>query len=259
MLVGSSYTVQIWEHSSVDVAGVQASLAFDHTVLQITSVTFGPAFDSAPIKAPSASRMSQFISSANASGWLSGISANEIQPDSIPAGDNVFLKVTFTPIVCGRPSDLDLPTLAFDALMSDGRPDSYGNTLPLSAVGGIVQAADCAPGQTPLTITPPPVPTPITNTRVVYVYVTPAAAANPQETAPPELGVAAETGTPAPTPKQQAPVGKATHLPAPATSSSPGGDDSGTIFLLLLMIPLYSWIGALWFIRRYGVKGLIPA
>ena len=257
VVVGTSRTFQIWEHSSVDIAGVQATLAFDYTVLQITSVTFGPAFASAPIKAPSASRMSQFISAANTTGWLSGISANMLQPDNIPAGDNLFLTVTFTPIVCGRPSDLDLPTLVYDALMSDGRLASYGTVLPLSTVGGIVQAADCAPGQTPLTLTPPPPPPPITNTRVVYVYVTPAAVANPDATTAPELAVAAETGTPPPTPKQLAPVSKAPHSPAPVASSSSGGDDSTTIFLLLMMIPLYSAIGAVWFIRRYGVKGLI--
>jgi hypothetical protein len=54
-----------------------------------------------------------------------------------------FLTITFSAIACGTVS-LDLPNGPADGVVLDGRPGSYGESIPITTNGGTVTVIGCA-------------------------------------------------------------------------------------------------------------------
>lgn len=132
----ATFTVKVVMSNSVPTIGGQASVTFDKSKLQITAVAWGDHFANAPVLIPS--DMSGAITQANSTGKLSKLAATFVLPtDSVPAGDTDLLNITFKATGCGNVT-LGLPVGPGDASMLDGRDDTVGETLPITASGGSV-------------------------------------------------------------------------------------------------------------------------
>lgn len=132
---GDSFTVRVVQSASVPTGGAQASVTFDPSRVTVTSLTRGAPHAGAPIFVPS--DLAAAIGVANQAGTLVTIATAFLPPASVPPGDADFLVITFTAVGCGR-SDLGLPAGPLDAVLLDGRPDTYGNGLPVTTTGGSV-------------------------------------------------------------------------------------------------------------------------
>jgi hypothetical protein len=125
---GATFSVDVVSNASVATSGVQASVVFDKTVLQITGVTRGSGWSSAPVFiGPPASdltvaaNMAATIASANANGKLATVAASQTSGSTTANVDQSFLTITFQVIGCGSSSTtaITLPTGASDTLMTD--------------------------------------------------------------------------------------------------------------------------------------------
>jgi hypothetical protein len=212
-----TFTLKVVQKTDVATSGAQATVTFDPALLQVTAVTRGAPYASAPVfvaGGPSA------ITAANSSGRLAGVAAAFLPPGSVPAGEADFLVIEFKAISCGQ-SELGLPVGPSDAALVDGRAATYGAPLEVATRGGIVTT--CAAGAT---IRPSPTPSPTPRpTPVPPAYYPPAQPAYP----PPGGGVAGETSPPLPTEEptpattEPASAGAATPSPIPALAAlSPG-------------------------------------
>jgi len=166
-----TFTARVVQHADGPTSGVAATITFDPTLVQIESVTRGSAYAEAAVF-NGASQIA--ISAANTTGSLIGVAAAFLAPDAVPAGDAVFLDVTFKAIGCGI-VELGLPTGVTDAAMLDGSAETYGNLLSVATVGASVEtcvisspAPSGSPGpstsSTPspsVSATPSPSPTPV--------------------------------------------------------------------------------------------------
>jgi hypothetical protein len=132
---GDSFTVRVVQSASVPTGGAQASVTFDPSKVTVTSLTRGAPHAGAAIFVPS--DLAAAIGAANQAGTLVTIATAFLPPASVPPGDADFLVITFTAVGCGR-SDLGLPAGPIDAVLLDGRPDTYGNGLPVTTTGGSV-------------------------------------------------------------------------------------------------------------------------
>jgi hypothetical protein len=137
---GSAFSVRVIQKAIVDSSGAQASVTFDRSKAQITSVTWGSAYASAPIHIPS--DLAAAITKANTTGKLAQIAAALVTPNSVAPGDADFLTINFTATGCGS-IPLDLPVGPLDATLLDGRAATYGDTLPVATSGGTV-TIDCS-------------------------------------------------------------------------------------------------------------------
>jgi hypothetical protein len=152
--VGASVSVRVVGNTDVETAGAQASVTFDASRLQVTSIAKGSDWVAAGAGYagyPGTANMAAFIATANAAGRLPAIAAF-FTADSLPAGDHDLLAVTFTVIACGDAA-IDLAVGPADAGMLDGRPATYGDPLAVTTTGGTV-SAPCGPG------VPTPAPSP---------------------------------------------------------------------------------------------------
>ena len=145
--VGDNFTVNVVGSSAQPLGGTQASLVFDPTELQVTSlaksndwVDNGAGYAGYPTPA----HMATFIATANDNGEIPAIAAFFSDGASImPAGDYDLYSVTFTVIACGDTS-LDLPLGPTDGTMIDGNSATYGNELDdLTSASGDV-SVPCA-------------------------------------------------------------------------------------------------------------------
>ncbi len=150
--MGASFTVRVVLNADVPTAGVQATINFDHSKLQITAVTRGAPFASAGLFLGASATN---ISTANTSGKLEGVAANFLPPASVPSGDADFLIVTFKVIACGE-SLLGLPAGPFDGIALSGGESTYGEPLTVTTTGGkvTIPCAGASPTATPAGASP---------------------------------------------------------------------------------------------------------
>lgn len=274
--IGTIFTISIVAHHSIPLSGLQATLLFDNTKLQVQSVTLGSAWASAAFK----NGLSQSdVDSANQSGDLYDVAATFIAlPPSFPSvagpASETFLTVTMKAVACGH-SDLGLPVAndprsAHHRPSDDGQPGDDGNMvngtpqLPdygaqvkdVSAIGSGVEIA-CSAGPSFLatptpspspTHTPAPTPTPRPysnygggsgNQTVVTVPVS----SSSVEAATSEPAVSTDPGTDT----NPAPAAS----PASGTSTKKDGDDS-SVFAVLSLAAGGAWAAALWALERFG-------
>ena len=185
---GASFTVRVVENAAVATSGAQATVTFDKTKVQITAVTRGTLWGAASILAPA--NLAPSITKANTTGSLKTIASAYLPPDSVPAGDNDVLMITFTAKACGKVI-LGLPVGPLDAALLDGQDATYGNNLKVTTTAGTVNVCSTA--------TPPP-------------------------SASPSAGSSA---TPAPTDSAPADSSAPSSSPAGSPSDSPSPTDSG--------------------------------
>ena len=142
---GSSFTVKVITNTGTNAAsGVQASITFDQTALQITAVARSAApsgWATAPVFQPS--NIPAAITAANGSGKLATVAASFIG-STVPNGaDNAFIDVTFQVTNCPASGSLSLglPIGPADAVLLDVN----GATIsPITATGATVT---CTPPQ----------------------------------------------------------------------------------------------------------------
>lgn len=138
--VGDVFAVHVAQTTVADVAGAQSTVVFDHSVLEIQSVTRGSAYAAADVFLPS--DIEAAIGSANSSGTLKQTAAMftpSDNPDVVPAGTFDFLVIKFRALKCGV-SRIDLPIGPRDAVLLDGAKGSdYGHTLDIGTVAGSVR------------------------------------------------------------------------------------------------------------------------
>lgn len=241
---GTPFTVKVVQNASVATIGAQASVTFDSSKLQITSVAWGSAYASAPVLVPS--DIASAISKANTSGKLAEFAATFFQAtDAIPAGDADFLSITFTATGCGT-VPLGLPVGPSDALLLDGSADTIGNTLPVTTAGGSI-TVDCTSTATSAAATSAATPATATSATATPATATAtSAAASSTVSAEPTTSVAATTSTETTQPTSSAASTEAPVVPAGAgstTSGSDGGFPLLWLFLLLLAVPAVAIVG----------------
>ena len=164
---GSSFAVDVVTNANVPISGAQATLSFDKTRLQVTSIAeAGPwAADGAtwigfPNSANMAAAVAQYNSSGNVGAYPKGGMAVFFFANGIsePANADVPLfTVTFQVTACGN-SSLGLSIGPRDGSLIDGTIGStYGYSVPVTSTSGSV--VNPCPGQSP-SPTAPAAPSP---------------------------------------------------------------------------------------------------
>jgi hypothetical protein len=145
---GASFHVQLIANPTVPISGIQATVTFDKTKLNITAVAFGSAWTNAGASTQPGN-LANAITSANQKGKLVQAAAFFLDgTTNLPAGDNPFLDITFSAIGCGT-ATLGLPVGATGAQMLDGG-SKYGSVIAVTTTPGMVSiAGTCAGGGTP--------------------------------------------------------------------------------------------------------------
>lgn len=136
---GATFTVTVVQDAEVATSGVQATIIFDRTKVQVTKVTRGSAWANAPLYLAGDDKA---VTAANKNGKLKTVAAAHFPPGSVPKGKADFLVVELKALECGTVK-LEMPVGAADASMLDGREASYGKSLKVTAVGGTV-TVDCS-------------------------------------------------------------------------------------------------------------------
>jgi hypothetical protein len=132
---GARFVVRVVQDAPGPVSGSQASLTFDHTILQIVSVTPGAAYARAPIIVPG--DLGSLVEAANAGGNLAQVAAAFLPPATVAPGPSEFLVIAFRAVGCGS-TDLALPVGPEDAAMIDGRQGTYGDPISITSADGQV-------------------------------------------------------------------------------------------------------------------------
>jgi hypothetical protein len=135
---GATFNIKVLENSTVATSGVSASITFDKAIVNVTSVTRGSAFASAPLFLAGDAAA---IAAANRSGKLQNVAAAYFPPTSVAAGEQEFITVGFKAVACGT-ANLTVPTGRVDATMLDGRSTTYGANLKLTTTGAAVTVCD---------------------------------------------------------------------------------------------------------------------
>lgn len=137
---GASFEIKVIQNGTVATSGTAASITFDKAILQVTSVTRGPAFAAAPLFLAGDATA---IAAANKNGKLQNVALAFFPPTSVPAGEQELIRVGFKAIACGTVK-LTVPTGRVDATMLDGRTATYGANLKLTTTGATVTVCDGA-------------------------------------------------------------------------------------------------------------------
>jgi hypothetical protein len=143
---GARFAVRVVQDAPVPVSGSQASITFDHTILQIESVTPGVAYAGAPIVVPA--DLGPLVEAANADGSLAQVAAAFLPPATVAPGPAEFLVVRFRAVGCGQ-TPLELPVGPADAAMIDGRQETYGDAVSITSASGQVTTCVAADEVTP--------------------------------------------------------------------------------------------------------------
>jgi hypothetical protein len=134
--LGSTFSVKVVQEPSVATSGVQASIQFDPTILQVVSVSRGAAYERAPIFLPK--DLDADVRNANSTGRLRQVAAAFTPPDAVSPGPAIFLVLRFRAVACGQ-TDLALPAGGpFNAQMISGQTGLYGHELPVVTSSGHV-------------------------------------------------------------------------------------------------------------------------
>jgi len=131
---GGNFTIKVIQNASVATSGVSATITFDRTKVQVTTLTRGAPWASAPLFVAGDAAA---IAAANKSGKLKNVSAAFFPPGSVPAGDAEFITIEFKAVGCGQVK-LGLPVGAVDGGMLDGRTNTFGSALKVTATGATV-------------------------------------------------------------------------------------------------------------------------
>jgi hypothetical protein len=138
---GATLDVKVMQDVAVPTSGTAVTFTFNKSVLQIASITRGPAFATAPLFLAGDAGA---ISNANKSGKLSGIAVAFFPPGSVPAGSQLFLTITFKAVGCGS-SPLTFALSKKNDGLLDGRDKTYGAALKVDkTTNASVQV--CEPG-----------------------------------------------------------------------------------------------------------------
>jgi hypothetical protein len=132
---GGTFSLKVISNTTVPISGVSATLKFDKGVLQVTSITRGAAWASAPLFIAGDQKA---IDTANQKGLLRNVAASFFPPGTVPAGDQEFITVGFKAIGCGTVSLTVPPGDQVDSSMLDGRDATYGNAIKLTTTGANV-------------------------------------------------------------------------------------------------------------------------
>lgn len=263
---GTVFDVSIVSHHSIPVSGVEVTLTFDQTKLQVKSVSWGSQWQSAGVK------QLPDIGAANTSGSLMDASASLMPSQAIPhpgyaPGYETFLVVSMQAVStnCG-PADFELPVGGADgAYMASGVDDhllygtsvtdvsSVGNGINISCSAGPSFLKTASPSPSP-THTPTPTPTP---THAPTYHQSSGGGGGggvqaPAVTAADTSAVEAASNEPSVAPDPDVaftPTPKAS-LPA-APSKQRGGSDQPT-FALLSAFAGCAWAAAIWVVGRFG-------
>ena len=144
---GGTVSIKVIATTTVATSGVSATITFDKSVLQVTSITRSSAWANAPLfLAADASA----IAAANKKGVLKGVTAGVFPPASVPAGAQEFITVGFKAIACGS-VNLGLPigTTNTDTQVVDGRTATYGALAKLTTTGATVTVCQGGAGASP--------------------------------------------------------------------------------------------------------------
>jgi hypothetical protein len=133
------FFVKIVQQTAVATSGAQATLAFDPSLLQVTTVRVRGPYAAAPVFLGANDAA---IAAANTTGRLSTVAAAFLPPGSVPAGNAEFLEIGLRAVGCGR-ADLELPAGPADAMLLDGTGRDYGETLTVNSTSGEVMI-DCS-------------------------------------------------------------------------------------------------------------------
>ena len=148
---GGSFTLKIVSTASVPLSGISASIVFDQSIVQVTSVERAAAWADALIWIGADDAA---IAAGNQKGKMKGVSAAYINPPAnVPAGDQDFINVTFQATKCGTAAisiavaPLTAQTTAVESQMVDGQEATYGEQLDMKTSGATVTV--CGPGVAP--------------------------------------------------------------------------------------------------------------
>src|SRR5262245_49038465 len=133
------FFVRIDQQTAVATSGAQATLVFDPSLLQVTTVQARGPYATAPIFLGATDAA---IAAANTSGRLATVAAAFLPPGSVPAGPAEFLEIGLRAVGCGR-TELGVPAGPADAMLLDGSGSDYGQTLTVGAISGNL-TIDCA-------------------------------------------------------------------------------------------------------------------
>ncbi len=241
---GATLTVRVTHDAGIATSGVQATVTFDKSKLQVTSVSRGSTWADAPVWVPG--DLTKVASSANASGAVKSVAAAMFPPESVPAGKGEFLVIEFTAMGCGAVT-LGLPAGSVDALMLDGRDPTYGAPLKITTVGASV-TIDCAAGSAAPspTSTARPTATPATATATP---ATPTDSAGGPPSVAPSAGMSASPASEAPTgaPTASASGGVEGETASPDAAITPGapvaGDGGSPWIALVLAVAAIAVVG----------------
>jgi hypothetical protein len=136
---GATFTVRVVQHADMAISGAQATVTFDQTKVQIQSVTRGQPYANAPVVVPP--DLTGAISQANGNGKLKELAAAFTFPDNVATGDQDYLVISLKAVGCGT-VNFGLPVGQTDAIMLDGRTDTYGAYLMPTTSGASV-TIDC--------------------------------------------------------------------------------------------------------------------
>ena len=216
--VGNSFTVHVIQNASVATSGAQATVTFDQTKLQITSVAKGAGYAGAALFLGAGA---SDITAANASGSLKTVAAAYLAgTGTTKTGDQDFLDIVFKATACGS-STLGLPVGPADAVLTDAN----GASLTVTTTGGMVGLACPTPSPTPKpSPSPTPVPTPTpTASPKPSASPTPSASASASPSAKPSATpTAAPTATPTAVPSAT-PTPTGTVEPTSEPTATPTG------------------------------------
>ncbi len=140
---GGTFSVKVIVNATAAMSGVQATVTFDKTKLQLTAATRAAAWDGAAILQPA--NLATAITAANSAGKFKKIAAAFLPPDAVPTGDQEVLALTFKAIGCG-PVTIGLPIGPEDGLVLDGSDATYGATMKgTKGTGATVTIGGCTP------------------------------------------------------------------------------------------------------------------
>jgi hypothetical protein len=160
---GSTFTVQVISNADTATSGIQATVTYDKSLLQVTGVTrpAGSAWGTAASffgskgDLTSAPTMQQQIAEANGLGSLSAASFFDPPTTLAASADQVFLNITF--IVIGSPAagttttPIGLPTGPSDTALNDGN----GDPVAITTTGSVVTPCQSGAGNTTTQIRAP--------------------------------------------------------------------------------------------------------
>jgi hypothetical protein len=219
--VGTSFTVHVVQNALVPTSGAQATITFDQTKVQITSVAKGAGYAGAALFLGASPAN---ITTANASGSLKTVAAAYFAGTGpTPIGDQDFLDIVFKATACGT-STIGLPIGAADAVLTDAN----GATLAVTTTGGTVAlACPTAPPTPSPSAKPSPSPS---SAPSASPSPSPKPSASPVPSASPSAAPSASPSSAPSTPPSASPSPVETPVGTPApTAGNPTPTPSGAV------------------------------